>query len=49
MTALRDAIEGQAAEDMAANVLSAIAANVQAEVGISVNQAAVNAVHAQIP
>lgn len=47
--ALRDAIEGQAAADMAANVLSAIAASVQSEAGISVNQAALNAVHAQIP
>ncbi len=49
ITALRDAIEEQAAGDMAANVLSAIAATVQSEAGITVNQAAVNAVHAQIP
>lgn len=47
--ALRDAIEEQAAQDMATNVLTAIARNIEAEAGISVNQAAVNAVHAQIP
>lgn len=47
--ALRDAIEEQAAQDMAANVLTAIARSIEAEAGISVNQAAVNAVHAQIP
>jgi peptidyl-prolyl cis-trans isomerase D len=47
--ALRQAITGQAAESMAGNVLSVIARAIQSEAGISVNQAAVNAVHANIP
>jgi peptidyl-prolyl cis-trans isomerase D len=47
--ALRQAITGQAAESMAGNVLSVIARAIQTEAGISINQAAVNAVHANIP
>ncbi len=47
--ALRQAITGQAAESMSANVLSVVARSVQAAAGISVNQAALNAVHANIP
>jgi len=47
--ALRQAITGQAAQSMAGNVLSVIARSVQSEAGISVNQAALNAVHANIP
>ncbi|MGS4944268.1 peptidyl-prolyl cis-trans isomerase [Meridianimarinicoccus sp. RP-17] len=46
---LRQTISGQAAEAMAGQVLSVIAAAIQSEAGISVNQAAVNAVHANIP
>lgn len=49
IAALREAIDAQAATDMASNVLAVIAGRVQSDAGISINQTAINAVHAQIP
>lgn len=47
--ALRDTINGETAQGIGQDVLSAFAKAVQATAGISLDQAALNAVHAQFP
>lgn len=46
---LRNALNQQAAEQMAQDVLTQIARAVEASEGITINQTALNAVHAQLP
>jgi len=46
--ALRTALDQQAAQAMAQDILSTLARAVEAEAGISINQAALNAVHSQM-
>lgn len=49
VTALRDALNAQSSEAIAQDLLAAFIGAVQNEAGITLNQAAVNAVHAQFP
>lgn len=46
---LRESLSGQLAQNIAQDVLEAYIASLQNQAGISINQAAVNAVHAQFP
>lgn len=46
--ALRDAMDQQASQAMAQDVLNTLVRTIEAEAGISINQAALNAVHTQI-
>ena len=48
-TAIRERLNGEVAESMAQDILTQYARSVQREAGISVNDAALNAIHAQLP
>lgn len=46
---LRQALEGQAAQGIASDLLTAVAQSVESGVGVTVNEAALNAVHSRLP
>ncbi|MBL9060023.1 MAG: hypothetical protein JNK88_08380, partial [Mangrovicoccus sp.] len=46
---LRQALDTQAAQVIAADLLTAVARSVETEVGVTVNDAAINAVQSRLP
>ena len=47
--ALRTAVDNQAAQGIASDLLTALAQSIEAKEGFTINQAAVNAVHSRLP